>query len=324
MMSTDVDQHLSLQAEVISRRQAIEAGLAPHEIRRLLRRREWAPVHPGVYVSHTGPLTWVQRAWAGVLFSWPAVLCHESALRVCDGPGQRGRVNEDTIHVAVDRRRTTLVEPPGIRVHHLAGLQERALWNLGPPRLRYEEAALDVAADARTDFAAIAALAKACQSRRTTATRLGITLAARARAPRRHWLEAVLRDVSDGTCSVLEHGYLTRVERPHHLPRATRQLLSTSSSGVVYRDAQYGEVCLVELDGRLFHDSATQRDADFERDLDAAVDGRSTTRLSWGQVFDRPCSTAAKVARILQAHGVRCQPRPCGPGCIVPESGLAA
>jgi hypothetical protein len=323
-MNTKVHQHLSHQAGVISRRQAIEAGLSPHDIRRLLRRREWATAHPGVYASHTGPLTWLQRAWAGVLFSWPAALCHESALRAWDGPGQRDRVSEEVIHVAVDRRRTTLVAPPGIRIHHLVRLEQRALWNLGPPRLRYEEAALDVAAAAETEFAAIAALAKACQSRRTTAPRLIDSLAGRARVPRRVWLAAVLRDVSDGTCSVLEHGYLTLVERPHRLPAAARQKRASASAGVVYRDAEYSETCLVELDGRLFHDSATQRDADFERDLDAAVDGRSTTRISWGQVFDRPCSTTAKVARILMAHGIDCTPRACGPGCAVHDPGLAA
>jgi hypothetical protein len=93
---------------------------------------------------------------------------------------------------------------------------------------------------------------------------------------------------------------------------------------VAYRDAAYGETLLVELDGRLFHDSTTQRDADFERDLDAAVGGQSTPRLSWGQVFDRPCSTAAKVARILQAHGIDCRPRACGLGCAVGSPGVAA
>jgi hypothetical protein len=269
-------------------------------------------------------MTWLQRAWAGVLFSWPAALCHASALRALDGPGQRDQVSQEVIHVGVDRRRTTLVAPPGIRVHHLVRMEHRALWKLSPPRLRHEEAALDVAAEAETEFAAIAALAKACQSRRMTGPRLSDSLAARARMPRRVWLQGVLRDVSGGTCSVLEHGYLTLIERPHRLPTADRQKRANSSTGVVYRDAAYGETCLVELDGRLFHDSATQRDADFERDLDAAVDGRSTTRVSWGQVLDRPCSTTAKVVRILPAHGIDCSPRPCRPGCAVDYPCLAA
>ncbi|MEZ0579568.1 type IV toxin-antitoxin system AbiEi family antitoxin domain-containing protein [Nocardioides sp. MH1] len=70
----EVSAQLSLQDGVISRQQALAAGLAPHAIARLLRRREWAPVHPGVYVDHTGPLSWRQRAWAAVLACWPAAL----------------------------------------------------------------------------------------------------------------------------------------------------------------------------------------------------------------------------------------------------------
>lgn len=97
------------------------------------------------------------------------------------------------------------------------------------------------------------------------------------------------------------------------MPVALRQVRADARCGVIYRDAQYG-YCVVELDGRLFHDSAEQRNRDFERDLDALVDGRITVRLSWGQVFDRPCSTAEQVNRLLVAHGWP-SGRPCGSGC---------
>ncbi|MGV0806112.1 type IV toxin-antitoxin system AbiEi family antitoxin domain-containing protein [Mycolicibacterium setense] len=301
----DVDDVLGQQDGVISRGQALAAGLAEHEIRRLLRRNEWARVHAGVYVGHTGPLTWSQRAWAAVLYAAPAALCFESALKPDTLP----------IHVAVARQRSMLAEPAGVRIHRVAHLQERVLWNVSPPRMRYEEAALDVACQAKSELDAIAVLANACQSRRTTARRLLHTLDTRGRVRRRRWLRAVLVDIADGTCSVLEHGYLVRVERPHGLPRAIRQKRSTSSVGVCYRDAEYGERVVVELDGRVFHDSATRRDADFERDLDAAVDGRSTVRLSYGQVFDRPCQTASKIALVLQRHGIAVAGHPCGPGC---------
>ncbi|MUL82043.1 MULTISPECIES: type IV toxin-antitoxin system AbiEi family antitoxin domain-containing protein [unclassified Mycolicibacterium] len=301
----DVEDVLRQQGGVISRRQALDAGLQEHEIRRLLRRNEWARVHAGVYIDHTGPLTWLQRAWAAVLYAAPAALCFESALG-----GEA-----DPIHVAVAQHRSKLAEPAGVRIHHLAHLQERALWNVGPPRMRYDEAVLDVACRAGSELDAIAVLANACQSRRTTARRLLRALDSRGRLRRRRWLRAVLVDIADGTCSVLEHGYLVRVERPHGLPRATRQKRSASSVGVCYRDAEYSEQLVVELDGRMYHDSATRRDADFDRDLDAAVDGRSTVRLSYGQVFDRPCQTAGKIAQVLQRHGIAALGRPCGPDC---------
>jgi hypothetical protein len=316
-MHPDIVDLLDLQCQVIARRQALELGMKPHDIKRLIRRREWVIVHPGVYVAHTGPLSWLARAWAAVQFSWPSALCGHSALRAAEGPGRSDSPDDGPIHVAVDRRRTTLVEPPGVRVHHVVRLDGRVQWNMSPPRLRYEDAALDVAAEAVSDFRAIAALAKACQSRRTTAQRLLDSLAGRPRIGRRAWLRDTLTDIAEGACSVLEHGYLTRVERAHGLHHAERQVKATASVGIVYRDVAYGESLIVELDGRLFHDTATARDADFERDLDAAVDRKSTVRLSYGQVFDRPCSTAGKLGKVLHAHGLGVSPHPCGPGCSV-------
>ncbi|MDP3889981.1 type IV toxin-antitoxin system AbiEi family antitoxin domain-containing protein [Nocardioides sp.] len=303
---------LADQCGVIARRQVLATGLGGSDIARLVRRRIWAPVHPGVYVDHTGPLTWQQRAWAAVLLSWPAALSHQSALRAAEGPGRRER-DEGVIHVAVNRGRH-LVAPAGVVIHRLSRFERRALWTTGPPRMRYEEAALDVAAGAPSDFAALGVLAEACQSRRTTATRMLESLDQRDRIGRRDWLAGVLADVAEGVCSVLEHGYLTRVERAHGLPRAWRQRRAEATLGITYRDVEYDDLVL-ELDGRLFHDTTRQRDRDMDRDLDSAVDGHTTIRLSYGQVFDRPCHTARRIAVLLRQRGWRRAPRPCGDDC---------
>jgi len=124
-------------------------------------------------------------------------------------------------------------------------------------------------------------------------------------------------DLDAGTASVLEQRYATTVERAHGLPAARRQVRATTATGVVYRDAEYAGELVVELDGRLVHNTVAQRDADFERDLDAAMDGRTTVRLSWGQVVGRPCHTAAKVAYLLHRRGWSGEPRPCGSSCPV-------
>lgn len=220
------------------------------------------------------------------------------------------------IHVAVDRHRR-LVAPEGIVVHRMVRLEERVMWNTSPPRLPYEDAALELAAAAASDFEALGVLATVVQSRRTTAARLLASARSRPRLSRRRWIIAVLGDVAAGTCSVLERGYLCRVERPHRLQVGRRQRPATSSRGSVHRDVQYATGLLVELDGRLFHDTAAQRDADFDRDLDAAVDGLDTVRLSWGQVFDRPCWTASRIALLQQARCWNGTPVPCGPTCLV-------
>lgn len=293
---------LDTQAGVIARRQLTELGIDRHEVARMLRRRELTKLHPGVYLDHTGMPTWLQRAWGAVLFSWPAALSHQSAIRAADGPGRRGR-DETTIHVTVARSRH-LVAPAGVRLHRVSDLDSRVLWNLGPPRVRIEDAVVDIAAGAATELDAIAVLAEACGSRRTTALRLLEAVERRPRVPRRGWLTGVLHDVASGTCSVLEHGYLVRVERPHGLPTARRQASGRHGSATVYRDAEYEEFDLVvELDGRLFHDSAQARDRDMDRDLDAAADGRVTLRVGYGQVFDRACATARRVGAVLARRG---------------------
>lgn len=286
---------LAEQSGVVARRQLLGLGCRPHDLERLIRRRVLTPVHPGVYVEHTGALRWPQRAWSGVLALWPAALCGESVLH-----DESGEPRADApVHVAVGRQRR-LVAPPGLRVHRVVRFEERVLWNRSPPRLRYEDALLEVASRADSDFAAFAVLADGCRTRRTTAARLAAALAARPRVHRRAWLAGVLANLAAGSTSVLEHGYVTRVQRAHGLHRAAQQVRSTASVGVVYRDLEYAGVLVVELDGRLVHNTAAQRDADFERDLDAAVDGRTTVRLSWGQVIDRPCPTADKISRLLR------------------------
>lgn len=271
-------------------------------------------------MSHTGPLTWIQRAWAAVLSAWPAALAHESAVRAGDGPGRRYD-DDAVIHIVVDQRRT-VITPSGVRVHRRRSFDQNVRWNFSPPRLQYEHAVLDVALDAPDDLDAVALLARAVQSRRTTALRLLGSIGERSRVPRSDWLTAVLSDVAEGACSVLEHEYLSKVERPHGLPRGSRQRRAGTSTGVVYRDVAY-DALLVELDARLFHDTAGQRDRDFERDLDAAVDGRQTLRLSWGQVHARPCSTAAKVGAVLGRRGWSGALTACGPGCDASTGGLS-
>lgn len=307
----DIADILDAQDGVITRRQVLAAGGKAHDIKRRLRRREWVAMTPGVYVNHTGPPTWQQRAWAAVLGAGPgAALCLQSALRAHEGTG-RIDGDEETIHVAVGRH-STPTAPDGVRIHRMSDLPGRVQWNRSPPRTRYEDTVLDLAARG-TALTSVARLADACGSRRTTAARLRDRLDGRKRIAQREWLRSVLSDVADGTCSVLEHGYLDLVERPHGLPTGKRQAVRHGSNGRVYCDVDLiGLGLRVELDGRLFHTSTKDRDRDMDRDLDAAATGTAATlRLGFGQVFDRPCQTAAKVALVFQRHGWTGALSPC-------------
>ena len=205
--------------------------------------------------------------------------------------------------------------PRGVWVHRLADFDRKALLHTAPPRLRVEEAVLDLAAEAPDELAAVQRVADAVQSRRTTAPRLRDAIRGRSRLSRRPFLLDVLDDVEEGACSVLEHGYLTRVERAHGLPVALRQAPLPARPG--FSDVEYAPWGLVvELDGRLHHDHAVARDRDLDRDLDSAVAGRTTVRLGWGQVFRRPCATARRVGVLLRQRGWSGTLRAC-PSCRV-------
>ncbi len=295
------------QDGVVARRQLRELAATPHDVRRLLRRRDLVLVHPGVYVDHTGPLTWQQRAQAAVLVHWPAALTRESALPTPPPAAP--------IQVAVDDRRT-VVRVPGVDAHRTADLEERVLWLRSPPRVRLEHAALDLAADAPDEMSAFRVLADACQSRETSPRLLLTTLDQRHRVARRAWLRDLLTDLDAGACSVLERGYLRRVERAHGLPRGERQAAARVGDRSAYRDVLYRRhATVVELDGRAFHGSARARDRDHERDLVAAAESDLlTVRLTYGQVFGTPCRTAAQVGAVLRRRGWSGAPSPC-PDC---------
>lgn len=218
-----------------------------------------------------------------------------------------------------DRR---VVAQPGVRIHRTMHFGDRAQLNTSPPRIRYEEAVLDVAQATEDRWQRIELVSRVCRGRWTTARRLHERVAERGRLHDRAWLLALLDDIAEGACSVLEHAYLTQVERAHGLPRAVRQRAVDATIGLTYRDAEsHGTV--LELDGRLFHDTTAQRDKDMDRDLDAQVAGVRTVRLSYGQVFDRGCQTAVRVAALLRRGGWAGSPQPCGPGCPVLASGDA-
>jgi hypothetical protein len=306
------------QAGVVSRAQVLEHGGTDNDIERLVRRRVWATVHRGVYVDHTGPLTWDQRAWAAVLHYAPAVLDGRSAMRA-----HRMRVrpaiapDSEPIEVAIDRGRR-VGKVPGVRVRRADDLHTISQRAARPPRVKVEHAVLIAAAAAPREDAAVALLAHACQEGRTTARRLATALTQSPRLKHRRLLGAILDDVTSGAHSVLERRYLVHVERAHALPRGSRQV---REAGLVYRDVGYGpEKVIVELDGRLAHGPSDQRWADLDRDLAAAASGDLTVRVAWGQVLE-PCRLAVAVGRLLSSRGWAGRPIACGPSCIVADGG---
>ena len=309
-----LDEVVAAQAGVVSRRQVLACGGDDVLIEGRVRRREWRRVHPGVYVDHTGPLSWHQRLWAALCACGEgAVAADESVLvlaGLCGGtPGPAVRVQ-----VAVDHRRR-VTAPPGVDLRRTRALERFVHPAAVPPRLRLEHAAVLTASRQRRQDAAVAVLADVCQSRRTTAARLSSALDEHPRLPQRRLLAELLGDIAAGSFSALEHRYLRDVERAHGLPTAGRQRRVVTGGRPAYRDGELlGEQVVLELDGRLGHEAAADRWADLERDLHSAGSGSTTVRLGWRQALE-PCRTARAVGRLLVLHGWDGSPRPCRPGC---------
>lgn len=307
MRLDDASAVVGRQDGVVSRWQLLDARLTQAHIDTALRRRDLVVIHPGVYLTHTGTPTWSQRSWAAILYSGRSALHLESALhRPGTDPDPRG-----DIHVAVDWTRR-VAPRAGIRIHRVRGLEYTVRWNLSPPRVRLEVAAVEVAHRAPDELAAISTLAALVGSRRTVADRLLVEVERRGRLRRRTLLTTLVDDLASGTHSVLEHGYLARVLRPHGLPEPTSQQATVrDGSGTQYRDVAHADVDLhVELDGQL-HDRTTAQDDDADRDLDDLAAGLVTPRLRYRQVFATPCRTAGRLAVLFQGRGWGGTPRSC-------------
>jgi len=310
VLQAAIDDHLACQAGVICRAQVLECEGVDNDIERMVRRREWARVFDGVYVNHTGPLTWSQRAWAAVLYHRPAALSGASALRAA---GLDIGKESGPIELVVARPRR-VVDPPGVVTRQVADYEGVVQAHLSPPRMRVEQAALQAASRARNDDEAVAVLGNVVQKRRTTAQRLLAALDCQPRLKHRQLLRTVLTDVAAGTNSALERRYLRDVELAHGLPVGQRQCRATIGRNAAYCDVRYEEqATLVELDGLLGHDGTEERWDDLDRDVELAVDGNLTVRAGWRQVLSA-CRLARAVGAILQARGWAGEPRPCA-GC---------
>lgn len=311
------------QDGVVARSQLVALGASRADLRRLLARGDLVPIHPRVYVDHSGAPTRRQREWAAVLACAPAALHRESALdahgMTRDRPTQAAK--DRPIHLMVDRERR-IVPPAGVAIERVA---DRSTWvqaNRRPPRATFDYALLKATGD-RGEADAIALLSDAVHQGLTTPTRLLEVISRLPRLPRRAVLKDVLADVAAGTRSVLEQRYLRDVERAHGLPEGERQLREGTASGTVVRDLRYGDQrTLVELDGAFGHRDAVDRWSDLQRDLDAVVEGHVTLRPGWAQVLE-PCRLAGVVASVLGRRGWTGAPRSCGPHCTVDDGGAS-
>ena len=301
------------QEGVVSRLQALDAGLTQSAINSRIRSGRWQRLHDGVYLTSPIPPSFRQRAWAGVLAAGPgAVASHMSAAILLDIMP----TNADPITVSVadgrqPRRRAGLIVR---RRREVTGEP-----NSNPPRTDPIDTTLDLVADCR-DPGDVASVVIRCFDRGRIRPRdLRARLGERPMQPSRALLLELLESVADGVRSPLEHRYRRDVEIAHGLPHPTRQSARRSTSGWHVRDLEYRKWRLVvELDGRLNHEATERVFRDMDRDNFATLSGNSSLRYGWINIAGTPCRVAEQVAAILIARGWTGSPRRCGAACTLP------
>jgi hypothetical protein len=301
------------QHGVLTREQAIGAGLSRHAISARVGTGRWQRLYRGVFVTFSGPIPRAALLWGAVLRAGDqAVLSHHTAAelwRLSDAPAP-------SIHVSVPRQ-TGPLGAPGLVVHYSVRLAAARHPARLPPQTMLEETILDLADLCWMPEDAVAWPIRACQRRLTTPARIVVALEQRARVRWRRDLVDALSETRAGVHSPLELRYLRDVERRHGLPPGDRQVLVISGSRRQYLDVRYSDYgVIVELDGVSAH-PAESRQADARRDNANTLSGNQTLRYGWVPVAYHACEVALEVANLLRQRGWRGAPRPCAKACPV-------
>ena len=302
------------QFGVVSRAQALRAGLSTDMITFRVSSGRWRRMHPGVYATFSGAPGREAQLWAAVLSAgWGAVLSHETAAELHRLADQRAEL----IHVTVPAGRK-VVAVSGVSIHRSARAVDAALGYSNPPRTRVEETVLDLTQTAATFDDVCGWVTRAFARDLTDEAGMRAAMRRRTKLRWRADLRELISAAAAGDHSVLEYRYDRDVERAHGLPEPIRQAPFARPGGRSgRRDRLYQKYAVVvELDGRLAHPVEAQW-RDKARDRAAAAEGIQSLRYGWRDVRQEPCATAIEVAKVLRAHGWDGWPRPCSPGCPV-------
>lgn len=295
------------QHGVVSRPQALAAGLTLKQVRWRVDSGDWQRVHRGVYLTHTGTLTWHSRAWAGLLW------CGSGSVLVLEAAAHLWRLERVapaviTIGVCSGRHPRPVA---GVRA-----VQRRRLTSTsvdGLPVTRLAQTVIDLAdRPGRSLPDAIALAARACQQRTVDERALLAELQARGRHRHRRELRLALGEIGEGAESLPEVWFTTRVQRPHGLPAFDRQGVEDDGTRTDLKNSAFA--VNVEVDGRLWH-AGERFHTDRRRDRRAAARGEVTLRATYLDLDQRPCELAVDVGRVLQHRGWRGPVVACSPTC---------
>lgn len=282
---TEVAQLAARRHGVITRRQALAAGMSSGAIDNRLVSGRWVRRAGGVYTISGSVETFEQRVTVACAASSGAVASHLTACRLhgllylpnwerIDISAPRGtstRSGVAVVHTPLELDDIDLTSAGGLAVTTI----ERSLFDAGSlvrgPRLaRIVDAALD---RRQTSWEAL----MACHGRLARCGRPGVAA-----------MRAVLEARGKGTVvseSVLERRYLAFCATRRLAPSGTQVVLRWRDRLVGRVDVTYqAERVVVELDGRLGHSQLSDFEHDRIRDQEAAAAGWVVVRVTWDQL----------------------------------------
>jgi len=297
------------QHDVVSRAQALEAGLTRSQIRCHLESERWQRIHPGIYATHNGPVTWPARASAATLHAGTgAALILGSAAYLWGLADREPAVI--TVGVPLDRKPVRVV---GTRIRRLRRLETAIVQRLTVTTRA--QTVIDLAGEPGCDIdEAVALAARAAQRRHLSAVDLLAELRARHRHPHGEVLALALGDIDGGVESAAEFRFVRDVQRAHGLPELLRQVGNRDGGRRDFESDEFKVV--IEIDGRLWH-AGERFHSDRRRDRRTATEGKATLRGGWLDVAARPCELARDIALTLQQRGWTGELRRCSPDCLI-------
>jgi len=286
------------QHGLVTRQQALAAGMTGDEIENRVGRLWWQPVHAGVYLLGVSLPTWEQRLRAATLAAGPtAVVSHRAAAILWQLDGFNGWPIEITIPHG---REATLASVRTYRSRTLCSADVTA--HRGIPVTTIERTLLDLGRHHEERLVEVA-LESALRKGLTTNSALNRYLATvPGRTPGRRVLERVLR----GRGAVRHSGS----------PAETTMLQALRSAGVASPERQYRiqlpmeqvvtvdiawprQRVVLEVDGYDFHGGRLAHAADLERQNKLTAAGWLVLRYSGSQVARNPGGIVREVKAVL-------------------------
>lgn len=293
----------TLPVRALSRSAAL-GMLTPEQLRWRVNSGRWQRPCPGVFVTHSGPLTGDDELWTGLLWAGDgAALAGLSAARLDGFTG----FADDRIHVLLPHSRQVRKAPPGLPVclHRSRSFSASDVHPARtPPRTRIARSLVDAAAWMPTDRGAQAVLAAGVQQRMVRPADLSAVVARNPRLRRRAIIVSTLNDISGGAEALSEIDFNRLVVRAFGLPEPNRQQARHDSHG----RRRWLDVCwdeagvVVEVDGIHHVDTGEWWD-DMDRENGIKLEGHLVLRFTAFVVRYRPDYVAAQIRKALRKAG---------------------